>query len=98
MTEIGVAGQNPWERLGQSPEVYNLPPLNINVGGLNSGYYTDLYYEMSLNYTNTFGKHTVSGMALMNRQQQNREQISLTIMKRLLAGQPMIIPINIYWK
>jgi TonB-linked SusC/RagA family outer membrane protein len=69
---IGVAGQNPWERLNQTPEVYNMPPLNINVGSLNSGYYTDLYYETSLNYANTFGKHAVSGMALLNRQQQNR--------------------------
>jgi len=67
----GIDDQNPWERLGQTSEVYNQPPLNINVGGLNSGFYTNLYYEMALNYANTFGKHTVSGMALLNRQQKN---------------------------
>jgi len=68
----GIIDQNPWERLGQTPEVYNPPPLDINVGGLNDGYYSDLYYEASLNYSNTFGKHTVSGMALINRQQKNQ--------------------------
>ena len=65
-------GDNPWERYGQTNEVYNLPPVNINVGGLNSNYYTDLYYEMSLNYANSFGKHNVSGLALINRQQRNK--------------------------
>jgi TonB-linked SusC/RagA family outer membrane protein len=68
---IGVAGQNPWERTGQTPEVYNQPPINVDVGGLNDGYYTELYYEGSLNYANSFGRHTVTGMALMNRQQKN---------------------------
>jgi TonB-linked SusC/RagA family outer membrane protein len=62
---------NPWERNGQTREVYNLPPVNINVGGLNSGYYTDLYYEAAINYANTFGKHSVTAMALLNRQQKN---------------------------
>jgi TonB-linked SusC/RagA family outer membrane protein len=69
----GIVDRNPWERVGQTPELYNIPPLNINVGGLNSGYYTDLYYEGSINYANTFGKHTVSAMALLNRQQKNSE-------------------------
>lgn len=76
----GKADVNPWERLNQTPEVYNLPPQSLYVGGLNTGtvagsdvtYYTDLYYEMALNYANTFGKHTVSGMALLNRQQKNK--------------------------
>jgi len=69
--------ENPWERYGQTLEVYNQPPVNINVGGLTSSnatdYYTDLYYEMSLNYANSFGKHNVTGLALLNRQQQNTE-------------------------
>jgi TonB-linked SusC/RagA family outer membrane protein len=73
-------GENPWERDGQTREVYNMPPVNINVGGLNTGsisgkditYYTDLYYEMSLNYLNSFGKHNVSGLALLNRQQKSK--------------------------
>jgi len=78
--EDGIVDQNPWERNGQTREVYNPPPVNINVGGLNSldnnvsgkpGYYTDIYYEFSLNYINSFGKHNVSGLALLNRQQKN---------------------------
>ncbi len=66
----GVIDQNPWERINQTNEVYALPPQYVQVGGLSS-FYTDLYYEMSLNYANTFGKHTVSGLVLMNRQQKN---------------------------
>ena len=77
--DIGKVGVNPWERLNQSPEVFTQPPLYVGVGGLNDnafstsdpGYYFDIYYEASLNYSNTFGKHTVSGMALLNRQQKN---------------------------
>ncbi len=67
----GIVDQNPWSRSGQGNEVYNQPPLDINVGGLQNDYYRDLYYELGLNYSNTFGKHTVTGMALLNRQQKN---------------------------
>jgi TonB-linked SusC/RagA family outer membrane protein len=67
--DIGKPGVNPWYRNGQSGYyVYNLSPLDINVGGLESGYYRDLYYEGSLNYANTFGRHSVSALALINRQ------------------------------
>jgi TonB-linked SusC/RagA family outer membrane protein len=67
--DIGKPGVNPWYRNGQSGYyVYNLAPLDINVGGLEGGYYRDLYYEASLNYANSFGKHNVSGLALINRQ------------------------------
>lgn len=68
--DVGKPGVNPWYRNGQSGYyVYNLAPLDINVGGLEGGYYRDLYYEGSLNYANTFGaKHNVSALALINRQ------------------------------
>jgi TonB-linked SusC/RagA family outer membrane protein len=68
---IGTAS-NPWYQYSpaQSNEYYFVPPLDINVGGLNS-YSTDYYYEASLNYMNTFGKHTVSALGLFNRQQKN---------------------------
>lgn len=67
--DVGKPGVNPWVRNGQSGYyVYNLAPLDINVGGLEGGYYRDLYYETSINYANTFGKHSVSGLALFNRQ------------------------------
>ena len=62
---------NPWERNGQSLDNYTLPPFDVNVGGLEGGYYSDLYYEMALNYARSFGKHSVSGLALFNRQQKN---------------------------
>jgi TonB-linked SusC/RagA family outer membrane protein len=75
----GIVDQNPWFRTGETPEVYALPTRSITVGGLmttnisggSPGYYTDLYYEASLNYANTFGNHRVSGLALFNRQQRN---------------------------
>ena len=62
---------NPWVRAGQGNEVYKQPPLDINVGGMEGGYYRDLYYEMSLNYSRAFGNHRVTGLALVNRQQKN---------------------------
>ncbi len=76
----GKIDKNPWERRDQTTEVYNLPPQSLYIGGLNTGtqagqditYYSNLYYEASLNYANSFGKHTVSGMALLNRQQKNK--------------------------
>lgn len=64
---------NPWFRAEQGPEVYKAPKADLNVGGLNLNYYSDLYYEMALNYQNTFDKHTISGLALLNRQQQNKK-------------------------
>jgi TonB-linked SusC/RagA family outer membrane protein len=68
----GVVDQNPWVRSGESSEVYKLTPPTVSVGGMEAGFYTDLYYEMSLNYSNTFGKHRVTGLALFNRQQQDK--------------------------
>jgi TonB-linked SusC/RagA family outer membrane protein len=68
---------DPWYRYTptQGNEYWALPPLDINVGGINTGsgqlYYSNLYYEASLNYINTFGKHTVSALGLFNRQQKN---------------------------
>ena len=61
--------ENPWYRNGQGDEVWVQNPLDINVGGLQDDYYRDLYYEMSLNYARTFDKHTVTGLALLNRQE-----------------------------
>lgn len=70
-TKIGT-GENPWKQYSpaESNEFYFKPPLDINVGGLNS-YSTDYYYEFALNYANTFGKHSVSALGLFNRQQKN---------------------------
>jgi len=64
---------NPWSRSGQGNEVYTDPTIDINVGSMNGGYYRDLYYEFALNYNRTFGNHSISGLALLNRQQKNSE-------------------------
>ena len=79
----GQVDQNPWERGdgGESIEYFYPLPLRMSSGGVSvsenysgqKAFYSDLYYEMSLNYGNTFGKHTVTGLALMNREQRNME-------------------------
>ncbi|MDP3431469.1 MAG: TonB-dependent receptor [Bacteroidota bacterium] len=77
-TKIGavdpISGKplNPWTRSGQANEVYTQPPLDINVGNLQDDYYRDLYYEFALNYSRTFGNHSITGLALLNRQQKNK--------------------------
>jgi TonB-linked SusC/RagA family outer membrane protein len=65
-SKIGTS-ENPWSRTGQTDDIYVMPPLDINVGDLEDNYYKNLYYEMSINYNRTFGNHTVTGLALMNR-------------------------------
>jgi len=68
----GKVDQNPWHRQAQGTEFYRQLPMDINVGGMAGGYYTTLYSEGSLNYGNTFGKHTVTGLALIHFQQNNQ--------------------------
>lgn len=63
---------NPWARDGSSNEVFTPNPLYTTVGGLQDGYYVDLYYDASLNYNRKFNRHTVTGLALMNRQEVNK--------------------------
>jgi len=69
----GIVDQNPWFRNNpsQGNDVWKQPPLDINTSGLQGGYYADLYYELSANYSRSFGKHSVSGLFLFNRQQKN---------------------------
>lgn len=70
--DIGKPGVNPWFRsTSAGNEYYQQQPLDINVGAMQGGYYRDLYYEFGFNYANSFGKHSVTGLALMNRQQKN---------------------------
>lgn len=70
--KIGT-GMNPWFREGEGNEVWTQSPLDINVGGLEGGYYSNLYYEFALNYKRSFGKHAVTALALMSRHQKNAE-------------------------
>ncbi len=69
--KIGVEGVNPWIRDQEGNEVYKQGPLDVNIGGMTGGYYTNLYYEFATKYNRTFGKHSVSGLALINYQQKN---------------------------
>jgi len=72
--DISKPGANPWNRITSAGnEYYKQQPLDINVGSMQGDYYRDLYYEFGFNYENTFGKHSVTGLALMNRQQKNSE-------------------------
>lgn len=64
---------NPWTRNPAGDAIYTLPKLDINVGSMNGGYYRNLYYEFALNYARTFGDHSVTGLALLNREQKNQE-------------------------
>ena len=71
--KIGTSA-NPWSRKGATDIVYVAPPINVDVvnNGLQSGYYKNTYYELGLNYDRSFGKHNVTGLALINRQQSDR--------------------------
>ena len=69
----GLVDVNPWFRQdpAEGDDVYKQPPLDVNTSGMQGGYYSDLYYEMSLNYDRAFGKHNISALGLFNRQQKN---------------------------
>ncbi|MCX6333675.1 MAG: TonB-dependent receptor, partial [Bacteroidia bacterium] len=66
-----VVGVNPWSMVdpAEGAETYKITPFDLNVSGLQGGYYNDLYYELALNYDRSFGKHNVSVLGLFNRQQ-----------------------------
>lgn len=66
-------GLNPWSRTGTDGFYFVEAPLYTVAGNsLQPGYYMDLYYDMSLNYNRTFGKHNVTGLFLFNRQEQDK--------------------------
>ena len=66
-------GVNPWDRTGTDGFYYVEPPLYTTAeNSLQGGYYLDLYYDASVNYARTFGKHGVTGMFLFNRQEQDK--------------------------
>lgn len=70
--KIGQPGVNPWFRIGEGLEVYNMPPQRVWIGGMEGNYYTDLYYEFSGSYNRKFGNHSVSALALINFQERNQ--------------------------
>lgn len=66
-------GLNPWDRTGTDGFYYVEPPLYTTAeNSLQGGYYLDLYYDASVNYSRTFGNHGVTGMFLFNRQEQDK--------------------------
>jgi TonB-linked SusC/RagA family outer membrane protein len=73
-TKIGTLN-DPWYRNSptEGNDAWTMPPTDVNVGGLNGGYYDNLYYELSLNYARSFGKHNVSALGLFNRTQKNAD-------------------------
>lgn len=65
---------NPWTRYGTDGYVYTDDPVIFSgneANSLQSGYYTDLYYDFSLNWARSFGKHNVTALALMNREEKH---------------------------
>lgn len=68
-----VVGLNPWFRQtpAEGTTTWIINPLDLNTGGLEGGYYANLYYEVSMNYDRSFGKHNVSLLGLFNRQERN---------------------------
>lgn len=71
-TKIG-GPENPWRRTGTDGFYYVQPPLYTNAANeLQGGYYLDLYYDLSLNYSRNFGRHNVTGLFLFNRQEQDK--------------------------
>lgn len=71
-SKIGT-GENPWRRTGDTGYLYVPNPIYTNAGNeLQGGYYLDLYYDLSVNYNRTFGKHNVTGLFLWNRQEQDK--------------------------
>lgn len=67
----GKVDQNPWILTGQENEVFNKGLLDIGIGELQGNFSTNLYYEIALNYSRSFGRNNIDGMVLFNRQQQN---------------------------
>jgi hypothetical protein len=72
--KIGT-NENPWFRNGQGSEMYYQPPLYFGTQGTSqvSEFYKTFYYETTLNYNNTFGKHNVSALALANWQEKDMQ-------------------------
>jgi len=68
-----IVGGNPWFRQepAEGTDTYKLAPFDLNTSGLQGGYYSDLYYEMSVNYERSFGKHNIAALGLFNRQERN---------------------------
>ena len=68
------AGLNPWTRTGDDGFYFVANPMYTTAeNALQGGYYLDLYYDASINYDRTFGgRHTVTGLFLFNRQEQDK--------------------------
>ena len=71
-SKIGT-DENAWRRTGDNGYLYVPNPVYTTAGNaLQDGYYLDLYYDISLNYNRTFGRHNVTGLVLFNRQEQDK--------------------------
>lgn len=71
-SKIGTAS-NPWSQDKSDGYYYvETPYYTVANNTLQSGFYLDLYYDVSLNYNRTFGNHTVTGLFLFNRQEKDK--------------------------
>ncbi len=70
--KIGT-GENPWRRTDDDGYIFVENPMYTTAENyLQGGYYLDLYYDFSVNYNRSFGRHNVTGLFLFNRQEQDR--------------------------
>lgn len=70
--KIGT-GENPWRRTGDDGYIFVENPMYTTAENyLQGGYYLDLYYDLSVNYNRSFGRHNVTGLFLFNRQEQDK--------------------------
>ncbi|MCQ2185024.1 MAG: SusC/RagA family TonB-linked outer membrane protein, partial [Bacteroidales bacterium] len=64
---------NPWRLSNDDGYIFVDSPMYTTAGNtLQSGFYTDLYYDFSINYARTFGNHSVTALFLFNRQEQDK--------------------------
>ncbi len=60
---------NPWVSSNATNDVYVETPYSITQNNAPTGTAVIFYWEASLNYARKFGKHNVTGLALMNQRQ-----------------------------
>ncbi|MEA4985847.1 TonB-dependent receptor SusC [bioreactor metagenome] len=62
-------GENPWIKDGSTNEITKDQVIVSYPSGILNNFYRDLYYEIGLNYDNSFdSKHNITALLLINRQ------------------------------
>lgn len=76
---------NPWVSSRISSYVDEETPYKVTQGGMQNTYYTTFYWEGALNYNRSFGRHTVTALALF-QQRENIKQTSYAYRSQGLVG------------